>query len=69
VQDLLGRERLADAQSHIVDLLSYLEASEGYSLFAGERKKCVTLPPRGGLADEHPDRTIRAKEETVRIQA
>lgn len=59
VQDLLGRERLADAQSYIVDLLKYLEASEGYSLFAGERKKCVTPPPDGYLAVESPDRAIQ----------
>jgi len=40
VNDISGRERLADAQSYLVDLLGYLEAQEGYSLFAGERKKC-----------------------------
>lgn len=38
--DIPGRERLAEAQGHIVDLLSYLEEREGYSLFEGKRKKC-----------------------------
>lgn len=40
VHKVLGRERLAEAQNHLVDLLGYLEAQEGYSLFAGDRKKC-----------------------------
>jgi hypothetical protein len=51
VQDIPGRERLADAQNYLVDLLSYLEASEGYSLFAGERNKCTTTK-RARLADQ-----------------
>ena len=38
--DIAGRERLAEAQAYLVDLLSYLEVREGYSLFAGERQKC-----------------------------
>ena len=37
---LAGRHRLARAQCHLVDLLAYLEAQEGYTLFRGERKKC-----------------------------
>ena len=37
---LAGRERLAKAQGHLVDLLGYLEAKEGYTLFRGKRKKC-----------------------------
>jgi len=36
---LPGRERLAEAQRYLVDLLAYVEAKEGYSLFAGERRK------------------------------
>lgn len=56
VQDIGGRERLADAQNHIVDLLSYLEASEGYSLFAGERRKCEAGKSSARIAD----RTVRA---------
>ena len=52
VDEITGRERLAEAQSHLVDLLSYLEASEGYSLFAGVRQKCASLLPAGRLADE-----------------
>jgi hypothetical protein len=38
---LMGRERLLEAQSHLVDLLSYLEGKEGFSLFPGVRKKCT----------------------------
>ncbi|MFZ0254548.1 MAG: hypothetical protein WAN46_02620 [Gammaproteobacteria bacterium] len=38
---LPGRERLEEAQYYLVDLLGYLESREGYSLFAGERKKCA----------------------------
>ena len=39
-ETLAGRNRLAKAQHHLVDLLHYLEDREGYRLFAGERKKC-----------------------------
>lgn len=38
--DIVGRERLAEAQNHIVELLSYLEEQEGYTLFQGTRQKC-----------------------------
>ncbi len=48
---MVGRERLADAQHHLVDLLAYLEACEGYSLFAGERKKCACREVAGDLTD------------------
>lgn len=44
IRTLSGRERLAEAQYHLVDLLGYLEGREGYRLFAGERKKCAYLP-------------------------
>jgi len=44
-QDMSGRERLAEAQNHLVDLLEYLETQERYSLFSGERRKC-SLPKR-----------------------
>jgi hypothetical protein len=37
---LKGRQRLLEAQIHLVDLLSYLEGKMGISLFPGERKKC-----------------------------
>ncbi len=40
-RNLSGRERLREAQSYLVDLLSYLEGKEGFSLFPGERKKCA----------------------------
>jgi hypothetical protein len=53
VQDIAGRERLADAQNYLVELLTYLESSEGYSLFAGERAKCAT----SGRAPRITDRT------------
>jgi hypothetical protein len=39
VEHLQGRERLENAQHHLVDLLNYIERREGYTLFAGERKK------------------------------
>jgi hypothetical protein len=39
---LKGRARLAGAQIHLVELLSYLESKMGISLFPGERKKCST---------------------------
>ncbi len=42
-KSLVGRERLAKAQSHLVELLGYLESKEGYTLFRGERKKCRPL--------------------------
>lgn len=44
VEDIGGRERLAETQHHLVDLLSYLEDKEGYSLFDGERLKCTPAP-------------------------
>ncbi len=52
LQDIEGRERLAEVQNHLVDLLQYVETKEGYSLFPGKRAKCsrykklahVTLP-------------------------
>jgi hypothetical protein len=42
-QDIVGRERLADAQIHLVKLLTYLEKKEGYTLFPGSRKTCTAL--------------------------
>jgi len=51
VSEIEGRERLAQAQAHLVDLLSYLEANEGYSLFPGKRQKCGTHQPGGHLED------------------
>ena len=40
VDDIAGRERLAEAQNKLVDLLNYVERKEGYRLFAGTRGKC-----------------------------
>jgi hypothetical protein len=45
-EDLRGRNRLEMAQRHLVDLLDYLEAREGYRLFTGERKKCSSSRER-----------------------
>lgn len=39
-KNLEGRQRLAEAQNYLVDLLTYLEAKEGFTLFPGERLKC-----------------------------
>ena len=39
-KSLKGRERLVEAQIHLVDLLNYLESKEGVNLFPGERRKC-----------------------------
>lgn len=47
-RDIGGRERLAETQHHLVDLLNYLEEKEGYSLFDGERLKC-SAPPHATL--------------------
>ena len=44
-QGLPGRERLAEVQNHLVDLLSYVEEKVGYSVFDGSRKKCRTVTP------------------------
>ena len=44
-ESLLGRDRLAEVQNHLVDLLSYVEGKVGYTLFQGERKKCRTETP------------------------
>ena len=39
-EDIEGRERLAEAQNHLVNLLNYLEKKEGYSYFPKTRQKC-----------------------------
>ena len=41
--DIGGRERLSDAQIHIVDLLDYIENKEGFTLFQGKRENCNRL--------------------------
>lgn len=48
--NLLGRERLQEAQNHLVDLLNYLEARAGFSLYTGQRKKCARLDGAGAVA-------------------
>jgi hypothetical protein len=67
VSEIGGRERLAEAQNHLVDLLVYLEANEGYSLFSGERQKCGVVQP-GGRITEKGARPIAAADVAV-IQA
>lgn len=45
VESLPGRDRLAEVQNHLVDLLSYMEGKMGYSVFQGKRKKCrISMP-------------------------
>ncbi|MGE0822135.1 MAG: hypothetical protein AB7G75_13760 [Candidatus Binatia bacterium] len=44
-------QRLGKAQHHLVDLLRYLEAKEGYRLFAGERKKCFEQEEQEALQE------------------
>jgi hypothetical protein len=39
-EDIDGRERLVEAQAHIVELLDYIEEREGFTLFQGKRKTC-----------------------------
>ena len=75
-ENLPGRNRLAKAQHHLVDLLNYLEAREGYRLFVGERKKCSSLqehsarngsrrlPSTDGFA--RPQRRTRLSRATAR---
>jgi hypothetical protein len=55
VKALAGRRRLEEAQYHLVDLLSYLELREGYTLFAGERKKCACPAAEPTLEDATAD--------------
>ena len=66
VNDIEGRERLAEAQVHLVDLLSYLEASEGYSLFAGNRQKCLATRPGGQLSDDRSQPSVSSEEAAIR---
>jgi len=44
VRNLLGRDRLAEVQNHLVELIGYVEGREGYTLFAGERKSAGGRP-------------------------
>lgn len=66
-QDMPGRERLAEVQNHLVDLLSYLEGREHFSLFPGERKKCYCPTKLGAPIalrphSEEPDQTVVSME-------
>ena len=42
-EDIVGRERLVEAQIYLVGLLNYLEKKLGYSYFPTTRKKCSSL--------------------------
>jgi hypothetical protein len=53
-EDIDGRERLAEAQNHLVDLLNYLERKEGYSYFPAKRRKC------SALREVKPGRPVRS---------
>ena len=52
LESLLGQNRLARVQHHLVELLNYVEGKEGYSLLAGERKRCVEQMPLAPAEDE-----------------
>jgi hypothetical protein len=65
-ESLAGRERLAEVQCHLVDLLGYVEGKVGYTLFQGERKKCRTAPRSkitggGNLAVPSPESLSNAE--------
>jgi hypothetical protein len=64
VSEIEGRARLVKAQNHLVDLLSYLEVNEGYSLFSGERRKCGAPAPVEHAAQE-PARPITPVDAAV----
>lgn len=59
-QSLVGRERLAQAQNHLVELLGYMEAEEGYTLFRGKRKKCRPFAEPDRFASKGPVRSLSA---------
>jgi hypothetical protein len=42
--ELKGRDRLAEVQNHLVDLLNIIEGSKRFTLFAGRRKKARRDP-------------------------
>jgi len=67
-ENLPGRNRLEKAQHHLVELLNYLEAKEGYRLFVGERKKCSSVnepSARNGLRRlRAPDGFARSPRKT-----
>jgi len=67
-QEILGRDRLAEAQTYLVDLLTYLEGQEGYSLFAGERKKCSHSKDRSARIGLRPPAGARPQPEGSRLQ-
>jgi hypothetical protein len=58
---LLGRDRLAEVQHYLVDLLAYVEGQVGYTLFQGEREKCRTATPL--IAASGIDQAVRISGE------
>ena len=63
IEDIKGRERLVEAQWHLVELLNYLEKREGYSLNATVRKKCQLV--REPAASPVKLRTRRVRPEAT----
>jgi hypothetical protein len=63
IEDIKGRERLIEAQWHLVELLNYLEKREGYSLNATVRKKCQLV--REPAASPVKLRTRRVRPEAT----
>jgi len=47
VRSLQGRERLAEAQHRLVNLLTYAETKVGFSLFPGKRLQCAVKKETG----------------------
>jgi hypothetical protein len=64
-----GRDRLAEAQSYLVDLLGYLEEKERYSLFPGERGKCAGYEDQEVLPDLRPAAATGPRVPRAAIQA
>ena len=59
-EDIVGRDRLAEAQNHIVKLLAYLEKKEGYTLFQGTRQTCTRFKKLDAPIESAPQRAARA---------
>jgi len=62
---LSGRARLAAVQNDLVDLLEYLEAKERFSLFPGQRMKCVRSDLPEAASDPGEEGASAPSEEDV----
>ena len=60
IEDLDGRQRLAEVQNRLEDLLDYLEEKEGYRLFVGQRLKCKLQCPDDSPSVARKARRARA---------